>query len=218
MKKLTVFLLALTLLLTGCTASRQKPTETEDRCDAVTAAKPVIYLYPREETQVTVRLRYEGQLTVTYPEYGDGWQVTARPDGTLTDLKTGLSYSYLFWEGEGTAEYDLSRGFVVKGSDTASFLQKTLSEMGLTPREYNEFIVYWLPQMRGNAYNLITFQQEAYTSRAQLEITPEPDSVLRVFMVYQPLDRPVEFPPQEFEPFERNGFSVVEWGGACLPR
>ena len=48
-------------------------------------AKPVIYLYPEEETAVTVKLDYAGALTCTYPAYGDGWTVTARPDGTLTD-------------------------------------------------------------------------------------------------------------------------------------
>lgn len=41
------------------------------------AAKPVIYLYPEEETAVTVKLDYAGALTCTYPAYGNGWAVTA---------------------------------------------------------------------------------------------------------------------------------------------
>ncbi|MDI9242463.1 hypothetical protein QJ036_08270 [Ruminococcus sp. YH-rum2234] len=32
----------------------------------------------------------------------------------------------------------------------------------MTPREYNEFIVYWLPQMKDNACNLISLQGENY--------------------------------------------------------
>lgn len=75
-------------------------------------------------------------------------------------------------------------------------------------------IVYWLPQMQDNAYNLISFQKEAYTQKAGLAITPEPDSVLRVFMAYKALDEPVTVSPQTIEPFERTGFCVVEWGGA----
>lgn len=213
----TVLLAAVMLLtVTGCVDECNKLTVTEEPFENVTEAKPVIYLYPEEETEVTVKLHYDGQLTVTYPVYGDGWTVVARPDGTLTDTKTGLEYSYLFWEGECTPDYDMSHGFVVKGEDTAAFLQQTLSEMGLTPREYNEFIVYWLPQMQGNAYNLITFQQEAYTDRAQLDITPKPDSILRVFMVFQPLDEPVQIEAPRPEPFERKGFTVVEWGGTML--
>ena len=67
--------------------------------------------------------------------------------------------------------------------------------------------------MEGNPYNLISFQQETYTDTARLEITPEPDSLLRVFMAYQPLDRPAEIEPQVLEPFVRQGFTMVEWGG-----
>ena len=161
---------------------------------------------------MSVRLHYDGQLTCTYPAYRQGWHVTAQPDGTLTDDQ-GNQYSYLFWEGENQAVYDFSQGFVVPGRETADFLRQALSQLGLTPREYNEFIVYWLPRMEGNPYNLISFQQEAYTDTARLEITPEPDSLLRVFMAYQPLDRPVEVEPQVLEPFVRQGFTMVEWGG-----
>ena len=175
-------------------------------------AKPIIYLYPEKETEVSVQLDYDGELTVTWPVYEDGWNVTARPDGTLLDAE-GNAYSYLFWEGVTDAEYDFSKGFCVAGEDTADFLRETLAEIGLTPEEYNEFIVYWLPQMQDNAYNLISFQQERYTQAAQLDITPEPDSMLRVFMVWKPLERPQEIEPQEFTPFRREGFTVVEWGG-----
>ena len=47
--------------------------------------KPVIYLYPEETTEVTVKLDFKGKLTSTYPAYENGWKVTAQPDGTLTD-------------------------------------------------------------------------------------------------------------------------------------
>ena len=189
----------LPLLLAGCG-------------DDTVFAKPVIYLYPEQEIEVSVQLDYDGELTCTYPAYEDGWSVTAQPDGTLTD-EAGKQYSYLFWEGETDIEYDMSRGFVVKGSDTAEFLQEKLSYLGLTPREYNEFIVYWLPKMQDHPYNLIAFQQEAYTDSAALTITPQPDSILRVFMAYQPLEQPVEIEEQVLAPFAREGFAVVEWGG-----
>ena len=91
------------LCLTACREGRGDVT-----------AKPVIYLYPEEETQVTVKLDYAGELTCTYPAYDDGWTVTAQPDGTLTDA-AGQTYSYLFWEGVDTAAYDFSQGFCVAG-------------------------------------------------------------------------------------------------------
>lgn len=176
------------------------------------AAKPVIYLYPERASEVLVQLEYEGKLTATWPEYQDGWQVMAYPDGTLHDAE-GNQYSYLFWEGKSDIEYDFSKGFCVAGEDTADFLRETLAEIGLTPREYNEFIVYWLPKMQDNPYNLISFQAGCYTEAAKLEITPEPDSVLRVFMAWKPLQLPQQIEPQTFESFARTGFTVVEWGG-----
>ena len=193
--------------------------ETEDTCteyafEGIQYAKPVIYLYPEVETEIFVRLDYKGTLTCTYPAYRDGWRVLASPDGVLTNLFDEREYSYLYWEGDCDAEFDMSRGYCVKGEDTAAFLQDILAKMGLTAREYNEFIVYWLPLMQENPYNLITFQGKAYTDIAPLEITPTPDSLLRVFMVYQPLEAPVEVEAPEIAPFEREGFTVIEWGGA----
>ncbi len=180
----------------------------------VPAAKPVIYLYPESPNEVSVTLTLEGQLTCTYPDYGKGWQgFTAHPDGTLI-FPDGKEYYCLYWEGMQTAEWDFSTGFCVKGEDTAAFLEWALAAQGLTPREANEFIIYWLPLMQNNPYNVISFQTDAYTSTAVLEITPTPDSLLRVMMAYYPSDEAVEIAPQEFEGFERNGFTVVEWGGS----
>ena len=181
--------------------------------DDVSFEKPILYLYPEETTKVTVKLELLGELTCTYPAYNDGWTVTAAPDGTLTDEK-GQTYNYLYWEGAGTEQYDFSQGFCVAGADTAAFLEDALAQLGLTRKEANEFIVYWLPQMEDNPYNLIAFQQETYTEAAKLTVTPTPDSILRVFMAWKPLEKPVDIPAQELPTFERHGFTVVEWGGA----
>lgn len=179
-------------------------------------AKPVIYLYPETETEVTVTLDYDGELTCAYPAYDGGWTVTVRPDGTLTDAN-GQTYKYLYWEGVSAVEYDFSQGFCVPGGDTAAFLEDALARLGLDRREANEFIVYWLPRMEPNPYNLIAFQADAYTDHARLTVTPEPDSVLRVFMAWKPQESPVDLPEQSLPAFERAGFAVVEWGGAEVP-
>ena len=174
--------------------------------------KPVIYLYPEKEQEVNVKLDLDGKFTFTYPEYNNGWNVTAKPDGTI--ISDGKEYSYLFWEGlMPTFKPDFKEGFVVKGSDSAEFLRETLSQMGLTPKEYNEFIVYWAPKLQENEYNKIYFAEDDYTDEAKLEINPKPDSILRVFMVYEKADENTVLPKQEIKPFERKGFTVVEWGG-----
>lgn len=174
--------------------------------------KPVIYLYPEKEQEVNVKLDLDGKFTFTYPEYNNGWNVTAKPDSTI--ISGGKEYSYLFWEGlMPTFKPDFKEGFVVKGSDSIEFLREILAKMGLTPKEYNEFIVYWAPKLQKNEYNKIYFAEDDYTSKAKLEITPKPDSILRVFMVYEKADKNTVLRKQEIKPFERKGFTVVEWGG-----
>ena len=181
------------------------------------ASKPVIYLYPESMTEVDVRLELDGKLTVTYPDYdlAEGWIVTAEPDGTLTDKK-GRQYSYLYWEGDISIKPDLSTGFCVKGEDTAKFLETALAELGLNDKEADDFITYWLPEMMGNKYNVITFQTKAYEDVASLNVSPKPDTVIRVNMLWYSSDRQVSIRPQDLtsvNPSERKGFTVVEWGG-----
>ena len=177
--------------------------------------KPVIYLYPERTTDVTVRISLtDGRFTKCIPE-GDGeWNVTASPDGTLTDKATGKTYDYIFWESTDNTEYDWSEGFVVKGSEAEVFLRGILQEMGLNDKEYTGFIEYWRPRLEKNEYNLISFQTDRYTESAILDVSPQPDSVLRVFMAFKSIDGPVFVARPEIKPFERNGFTVVEWGGA----
>ncbi len=208
--KLFLLLIIAVLLFTACSNSNGH----DDQEEVDSAEKPVIYLYPTEKTDVTVKLDYKGELDYTYPTYKDGWQVTAYPDGTLINKEDGDEYSYLFWEGKSKADYDMTKGFVVKGSETEEFLKEKLSYMGLKPKEYNEFIVYWLPRMKNNDYNLITFQGERYTDNAKLTVLPKPDSMLRVFMAYKALDKQIDIEEQELQRFNRYGFTVIEWGGA----
>ena len=86
MKKLLAFLLplALTLSLTACAPRDEREDENaqysakpviylypEEEQDEACDAKPVAYLYPQTETEITVRLDYDGELTCTYPAYED---------------------------------------------------------------------------------------------------------------------------------------------------
>lgn len=177
-------------------------------------AKPVIYLYPEEKNEVSVQIDFSGNgtLTCTYPEYSNGWNVTAMPDGTLYD-KDGNEYYCLYWEGEGEYNLDFSEGFCVKGEDTADFLREKLMYMGLTAKEANEFIIYWLPVMQKNPYNIITFHTDDYVNAVPLTVSPIPDSTIRVFMTFSASNSEVAIPIQTLPQYARNGFTVVEWGG-----
>lgn len=192
------------------------------------AEKPVIYVYNEKNTNKTYKYDPEftskitleldgGELGTTYPAinpHTNSWEVTAYKGGTLIDKKLGL-YDYIFWDGEmeDVTTLDVSKGFCVKGEDTASFLEEKLAEMGMNFSEIEDFITYWLPRMEKNPYNVICFQDKAYTNYAKLTVTPEPDGILRVFMAWYPVEEEEQLEPQTFEPFDRGHYCVVEWGG-----
>jgi len=181
--------------------------------------KPVIYLYPEKTRDVSVKVHFKGELCYTFPAYNGGWNVTASPDGTLVNKADGTTHYYLFWDGNPDfQDWDMSRGFVVKGSETQKFFEDTMPKLGLTPREYNDFIVYWTPILSRNPYNLLSFSTTQYEAIAPLEITPAPDTVLRVHMLYKALEAPVSVPEQKLPKAPaRRGFTVVEWGATRVP-
>ena len=184
-------------------------------------AKPVIYLYPEQETKVNVQLTFNGTLISTYPTLPpEGWTVTAQPDGTLTD-EEGRSYRYLFWEGVADVDWKQDSGFLVKAEDAREFLEQSLTQLGLNELEQNDFITYWLPKLEKNGESFVTFAAEQYTDNAILTVTPQPDSVLRVQMLISKVDDSnraafQKLPEQELPRFEREGFVLVEWGGTDL--
>lgn len=184
--------------------------------------KPVIYYYPEYAMDINTKIDYDWELIVTYPSYDhNNWRnIRANTDGTLINKADNMEYSYLFWEwiDNHPTNYDMNQWFVVKWSDTVEFLQKILSNIWLTPKEYNEFIVYWYPKMMNNKYNWIYFAGSEYTQKAKLNIDPKPDSILRVFMVYQALDNPIQTQEQVFDKFIRKWFTVVEWWWSEIPK
>ena len=181
--------------------------------------KPAIYLYPTQQHQkVTVTLDLKGKIVTSYPELiNNSWHVIAEPDGSLVDIDDNAQYKYLFWEGELDKNvFNPTEGFVVSGDDTVPFLKEYLAKLGLILNEYNDFIVYWAPQLEQNKYNLIYFAKNEYTDNAKLTVSPSPQTIIRVFMVYKPLTEYMTIPKEELYTPKREGFTVVEWGGTKI--
>jgi len=177
--------------------------------------KPIIYLYPEKEMKITVKLGNPEKLICTYPKYENSWTVIAKPDGKLLDIETGRNLYALYWEGKGTTDYNLNEGFVVKGEDSISFLEEKLEILGLNEYETEEFIIYWLPQLEANEYNFIRFATiDEINEYMPLEVSGNPDSIIRVFMQFKGLDKPIKVKEQRLITPERTGFTVVEWGGS----
>ena len=216
MKKSFIYILVIGILATGC---RIFGGSTGGNSGGNHTRKPVIYLYPETAAEITVKVNFDGNITSTYPKYSaKGWHVKAKPDGSLINLEDGSEHYYLFWEGQLNYKITIPQhevsGFVVKGTESLNFLKETLPKTGLTPKEYNDMIVYWLPYLQQNKYNFIHFLiNEHYDQISTMDISPTPITLLRVFMVYQKLDEYQKVAPQVIKPTKRQGFTVVEWGG-----
>jgi hypothetical protein len=203
----------------------RKPSQSkpQTRCvdpRGMQVSKPVIYLYPARATEISVRLIADGALTHSEPlvDSAGQWRVLASPSGRLVSLDSGGSYPYLFWEADLRNDIDMSTGFVVSGGETRSFLRTKLASLGLSDSEAAAFIDYWAPRMDANEFNLVHFEGPAYERVARLDVTPKPDTSIRVFMVFRPLDQPACVTPQVLpRPARRRGFVLVEWGGTELP-
>jgi hypothetical protein len=179
-------------------------------------AKPVIYLYPPDEREVSVRVSPAGGVTTSIPAMGGGWKVRARPDGSLFDMSTGKAYPYLFWESKDYGPpIDRSEGFVVARESLGPWLSGKLAYLGLEPREIRDFSDYWLPILSSTPYTFLRFYpRERIDREAPLEVSPAPDTLIRVFFEHVGLDAPVPVREQALEAGPRRaGFSVVEWGG-----
>ncbi len=182
----------------------------------ITIDKPVIYCYPSEETEISVKLLRPDLLTCFYPAYQDGWKVLAQPDGTLTDPVSGKNYYALYYESKPVEPFTMQEeGFLVRGEEAAAFLEEKLAVLGLNEKESEEFIIYWLPRLEVNEYNYIRFASpEEIERNMPLEIEPAPDTTIRIWMTFKGLDAPVSLTEQHLDPVQRNGFAVVEWGGS----
>ena len=175
--------------------------------------KPLIYIYPTHDMNVKVKLGYSEKLTTTYPQYNDGWNVYAKTDGTLTD-SNGKVYYGLYWEGIKKNKIEFNDGFVVSKEDLIPFLEEKLNILGLNSKESNEFIIYWLPRLQKNQYNLIRFAtREEIEKEMPLDINPAPETLIRVFMEFKGLDKKITIKEQKLDKVERNGYTVVDWGG-----
>lgn len=176
-------------------------------------AKPVLYLYPEKDTNVEVSFENKNYLTTTYPKYKDSWKVLAKTNGDLYD-EDGKYYYGLYWEENLNHKVDFSSGFYVEKDNAIEFLEEKLTMLGFNDRERNEFIMYWLPILEKNGKSLVYFElTEERDSYNKLNISPKPDSLLRVAIHVKKVDKKVNIKEQDLPSFERVGFTAVEWGG-----
>ena len=177
--------------------------------------KPVIYLYPETETNIDIELNVVGELSFTYPEYNDGWSVTADSLGNITN--NGETFNYLFWEGDHEfdgSKVDRNQGVIIEQSELVAYLEGALTKFGFTSTERANFITYWFPNMKDvtNLYIYFLFNG-ACDEFTTLNISPEPSQTANFYMLWADSGNDLNkigLLPQEIPTFKRDGFTVLE--------
>jgi hypothetical protein len=180
--------------------------------------KPVMYFYPEETTKISVDVKPQGSFTFTYPNIDTGWNFTCDPNGTLT--RGEESYRYLFWESQqstSTSLIDRKQGTVISGSKTVAYLEEQMTAFGMTSEERADLITYWGPLMQNktNVYIYLLFNEEC-DAFASLKISPEPSEIARFYVIWTevPDNYNLMLESQSIPKMQRDGFTVLEWGGA----
>lgn len=186
--------------------------------DPNVAYKPIIYIYPEQEQNVKVTLGSSDKLLVSYPIYNNGWNVLAKPDGTLIDNKTNRELYSLYYESENNVNFKIeNEGFVISKDEIIPFLEEKLEILGLNPKEQEEFIIYWLPILQKNNYTYIRFAtNEEINNNMSLQVEPSPDTMIRVLMIFKGLEEKINVKEQLLQKVTRNGYTVVEWGATII--
>ncbi|MCR5791655.1 MAG: hypothetical protein K6G65_00665 [Lachnospiraceae bacterium] len=195
-----------------------KDFENSEEDGEAVAEKPVIYVYPKEDnTKLTVTIKHNEPLDVEYPISKNGsWDIVADTDGTLH--YEGRDYKYLYWEDNSEWDMAFEKGFCVKKEDSISFLENALTKLGLTEKEQDDFISYWLPRLYENEWNLISFNPAAYEKEYGLEVSKKAN-IINVFALIKGLDKKVSIEPQDLtkmNEISRDELTVVSWGGTFL--
>lgn len=178
--------------------------------------KPVIYLYPQQDTQVTVQVG--ANITVSEPLYPqEGWTVLAHPNGQLE--YQGKTYPNLFWEGQGKGFYPnvKDQGVVVSQKNLVSALKAQLRQLGLNEQESKDFMDFWQEKLPTTPFVRLTWLGTQDMDRlAPLTVSPAPQTRIRIFLEFEGLQKPITLKEQKLSAPQRNGYTLIEWGGLLI--
>lgn len=138
--------------------------------------KPVIYLYPTEPMDVSVKLITDGKITVSDPPYAGGWRVSATSSGKIDG-----KYDYLFYEADVGREADLSKGWIVERESIGEWFDTMLPEFGLNAKEKKDFMDYWMVNLpKSPYYKIVILSNEDLDKMVKLDVSPKPETIIQI--------------------------------------
>jgi len=161
-------------------------------------------IYPLPQTAITSGEKQIAAQSLT-------WSVEAEPDGKLVDKTSGVEVAYLYWEAtansrlvtpdasrattpvEDIETFDPSRpalspedSILLPIGKIPSYLDAALKALTLHTEARTSFITYWLPSLLKHEHIALRFiTQSSYENAARMRVSPTPDVVTRVFMLFR---------------------------------
>ena len=188
------------------------PSDDDEDDGDITVYKPAIYLYPQETSRIKVSLSINGEITISEPEYNNGWDVVVEPGGKIEGR-----YDYLFYEARLNYLETPEEGWCVEYEYLELWMNDTLKELGLNDKESKEFKVFWLDFLPfANYYEIKLLSKEYLDLNIGLIIDPKPETIIRVMLTFSPYQNVVEIDTPIIKTPIRSGFTAVEWGGFLI--
>ena len=148
-------------------------------------------------------------MTISEPDYNDGWHVTVEPNGTIDG-----QYDFLFYETSQADHFQYDRGWVVACEELEDFFRNNMTVTGFNQKEIDDFLEYWIPRLTEYPYYALYPQyNDILDDMIVLEFSVEPSNIIRLVYSAHGLDDnnlPLEEPT--IPSFSRDGFTVTEWG------
>ena len=180
--------------------------------DVEQAAKPNIYIYPKELMNLDVNINFPhgGEVTTSIPEYNDGWKnLKVEPSGLING-----KLNYLFYESVNPDLSQYNKGWIIAQENLDLFFIKNMTATGFNEQEIIDFTDYWIPILKDYPYYAIYPQYKEQLDRIiQLNFSQKPDNILRLIYTLKGLQQNnLVLQETEIPKFKREGFVVVEWG------
>ncbi len=207
LKKNALVTIAVCLCLSFMGCDEDDPDPNPKPADA---GAPYIYLYPKEAQEVSVTLvpKEGAWIMKSDPAYVDGWTVWAEPSGRLNE-----EYDFLFYSARVFWEFQTSKGWSVEAEDVFLWFEKKLPTLGLSQNETEDFLEYWSTHLPyAPCYRIYPQGNDFVDEQIGIVIDPKPDSILRIWFAIDMSDVCISTAKPETTIFERDGFTVVEWG------
>lgn len=176
--------------------------------------KPNIYIYPEEAMDVAVQFKAPQSLIKMIPDYTGIWDVHVDVDGRIY-TEEGYAYDYLFYECETNPNlFETEEGFLIHAESRLEQFEDILNKYGFNQQEISDFTEFWCMKLEeGKDYVMYPQMTELVDNAMEIDISPKPDTCVRMWFVFEEYAGNMTVETPQIEKIEREGYTVIEWGG-----